>query len=138
MRGYQRVELIGNLGADPEVREFEDGGKVANFSIAVNESWKDKSGQKHEHVEWFRVSVRGGLVGVVEQYLHVGDGVFVAGYQRTHRYTDKDGVDRWATEVVARDLVMLSSGGSREVSGATEPGSERAPEKVVSDDDLPF
>ena len=110
-----KVQLIGNLGKDPEIRSFQNGGRVANLTIATSESWKDKtSGERKERTEWHRVSITNdGLVGVVEKYLKKGAKVYIEGQLETRKWTDKDGVERYTTEIVLRpyggDLTMLDA-----------------------------
>lgn len=114
-----KVILIGNLGRDPEIKTFQNGGKIANFSIATSESWKDRqTGEKKERVDWHNISVQGdGLVGVVERYIKKGSKVYIEGQLRTRKWQDRDGNDRYTTEVVLAGmggkLVMLdgASGG---------------------------
>jgi single-strand DNA-binding protein len=108
-----KVTLIGHLGKDPEIRSFQDGGRVAHFSIAPSESWKDKeSGERKERTEWHRVSVTSdGLVGVTEKYLKKGSKVYVEGKLETRKWTDRDGIERYSTEIVLRpysgELILL-------------------------------
>lgn len=116
----QRFEAIGNLGRDPEVKTFQSGDKIANISIGVTERWKDRqSGERKEHTEWFNCAINGGLVGVVEQYTRKGSKVFVAGKLRTRKWTDRDGNDRYTTEVVVRELELLDK---REGAGGQDSG----------------
>jgi single-strand DNA-binding protein len=108
-----KATLLGYLGKDPEIRSFQDGGRVAHFSIATSESWKDKeSGERKERTEWHRVSViSDGLVGVTEKYLKKGAKVYVEGKLETRKWTDRDGIERYTTEVVLRpysgELILL-------------------------------
>ncbi|WP_347138832.1 single-stranded DNA-binding protein [Paracoccus sp. SSK6] len=99
-----KVILIGNLGADPEVRSFQNGGKVANLRIATSESWKDKqTGERKERTEWHSVAIHAeGLVGVVERFLKKGSKVFIEGKLETRKWQDQAGNDRYSTEVVIR------------------------------------
>ena len=103
--------VLGFIGADPEVHNFDDGGKVCNLSVATTEKWKDKqTGEPREHTDWHRVVVRGGLAGVVEQYVTKGMKVYVSGKMRTRKYQDSAGVDRYVTEIQADKLEMLGGG----------------------------
>jgi single-strand DNA-binding protein len=108
-----KAELIGNLGKDPEIRNFQNGGRVAHLSIATTESWKDKkSGERKEQTEWHRVSIMAeGLVAVAEKYLKKGAKVYVQGKLETRKWTDKEGRDQYTTEIVLRPfsshLIML-------------------------------
>jgi single-strand DNA-binding protein len=110
-----KAELIGNLGKDPEIRNFQNGGRVAHLSIATTESWKDKkTGERKEQTEWHRVSIMSdGLVTVAEKFLKKGAKVYVQGKLETRKWADKDGVDRFTTEIVLRpyrgDLLMLDA-----------------------------
>jgi single-strand DNA-binding protein len=110
-----KVELIGNLGKDPEIRTFQNGGRVAHLSIATTESWKDKtSGERKEQTEWHRVSIMAeGLITIAEKYLKKGAKVYVQGKLETRKWTDKDGHDQYTTEIVLRpyssDLIMLDA-----------------------------
>ena len=110
-----KVILLGNLGRDPEVRNFPNGGKVANFSIATSENWKDRNtGERRERTEWHNVSITNeALVRVAEQYLKKGSKVYVEGQLETRKWQDQTGNDRYTTEVVLRpyrgELTMLDS-----------------------------
>ena len=128
------VMLIGNLGADPEIRSFQNGGRVANLRIATSENWKDKSsGERRERTEWHTVAIfSDGLVNVVERYLKKGSKVFVEGKLQTRKWQDQNGTDRYATEVVIQGfggtLTMLDgrseSGGGYGGGGASSSGGD--------------
>lgn len=113
-----KVILVGNLGKDPEIRSFQNGGRVASFSIATSENWKDKSsGERKEKTEWHRISVLNDkLVEVVEKYVKKGSKLYIEGQLETRKWTDKDGHEKYTTEVVLRpfrgELTMLDSKGS--------------------------
>jgi single-strand DNA-binding protein len=108
-----KVQLVGNLGKDPEIRTFQNGGRVAHFSLATSESWKNKkTGERKEKTEWHQIAVMAeGLVTVAEKYLKKGAKIYVEGQLETRKWTDKEGVERYTTEVVLRpyrgDLLML-------------------------------
>ena len=111
-----KVMLIGNLGADPEIRSFQNGGRVANLRIATSETWKDRDGQRQEKTEWHTVAIfSDGLINVVENYLKKGSKVFVEGQLQTRKWQDQSGNDRYSTEVVLRGfngtLTMLDGRG---------------------------
>jgi len=114
-----KVILVGNLGNDPEIRTFGNGGKVANFSLATSENWRDKqSGERREKTEWHRVAVFGeGLVGVIERYVKKGSKLYIEGKLQTRKWQDRDGNDKYTTEVVLQGpgttLTMLDSAGSQ-------------------------
>jgi single-strand DNA-binding protein len=144
-RSLNRATLIGNLGADPEVRTTSGGSRVAQFSLATSRSWKDAEGAPQERTEWHRVVVWGPRVEVVEQYLKKGDRAFVEGEIQYRSYEDGEGVTRYVTEVNARELLLL--GGREEPQPAAEPQPARAPARKerrpaakapLAEDDLPF
>ncbi len=114
-----KVILVGNVGNDPEIRSFNNGGKVANFSLATSESWRDKqSGEKREKTEWHRVAIfQDGLVGVVERYVKKGSKLYIEGKLQTRKWTDRDGNDKYTTEVVLQgfggNLTLLDSRNSQ-------------------------
>lgn len=117
-RGINKVILVGNLGADPEVRYTSSGTAIASLSIATSEQWTDKqSGQKQERTEWHRVKLFGRLAEIAGEYLKKGRQVYVEGSLRTDKYTDKQGVERYATDIVASDLQMLGGGSEGGMGG---------------------
>jgi single-strand DNA-binding protein len=124
-----KVILVGNLGRDPEIRSFQNGGRVASFSIATSENWKDKStGEKKERTEWHRISVLNDkLVEIVERYVKKGSKLYIEGQLETRKWTDKDGQEKYTTEVVLRpfrgELTMLDSKGG----GSAAPSNDDAP-----------
>jgi single-strand DNA-binding protein len=125
-----KVILIGNLGKDPEIRRTQDGRPIANLSIATSESWRDKnSGERKEKTEWHRVVIFSeGLCRIAEQYLKKGSKVYVEGQLQTRKWTDKDNIERYSTEVVLQNfnstLTMLDGkGGGGSGAGADEGGS---------------
>jgi single-strand DNA-binding protein len=122
-----KVMLIGNLGADPEVRSFQNGGKVCNLRIATSESWKDKNtGERKEATEWHTVAIFSeGLAGVAERYLRKGSKVYLEGQLQTRRWQDQSGADRYSTEVVLRGpgCVLTMLDGPQGGSGGQERGS---------------
>jgi len=149
-----KVTLLGNLGADPEIRSFQNGGRVANLRIATSETWKDKNtGEKKERTEWHTVAVFiDGLVSVIEQNVSKGSKVYIEGQLETRKWQDQSGADRYSTEVVLRPyagtLVLLGgggqggSGGSGGYSGGSGGGipDDRgsAPAGGGVDDEIPF
>lgn len=118
--GVNRVILIGNLGADPEVNFIPSGAAVANFRLAVNESWTDKNGQKQERVEWVRVVVWGKLGELCGQYLKKGRQCYVEGRLQTREWTDKEGQKQYTTEVVANAVTFLGGGKSSDAEERAE------------------
>lgn len=110
MRGVNKVIIIGNLGADPEARQFNNGGSVTNISVATSEQWTDKqSGEKREATEWHRISLFNRLGEIAAQYLRKGSKVYIEGSLRTRKYQAPDGSDRYATEIRADQMQMLDS-----------------------------
>ena len=158
MASVNKVILVGNLGADPETRYMPNGDAVANIRLATTESWKDKaSGEKREITEWHRVVFYRKLAEIVGQYLKKGSSVYIEGRIRTRKWQDKEGQERYTTEIEANEMQMLggrqsaSSGGEVEYGGsmpsapAQQPsgGSRQAPAKKAPsfedmDDDIPF
>jgi single-strand DNA-binding protein len=149
MSSINKVILIGNLGADPEVKSFQNGGKIANLRIATSESWKDKtSGERKERTEWHAVTIQSeGLAGVAERYLRKGSKVYVEGQLRTRKWQDQSGTDRYTTEVVLGPrgvLVMLD--GKPAGASSSAPPEQSNPQGEQSkgsyadelDDDIPF
>ena len=123
MASVNKVILVGNLGRDPEVRTFPSGDRVANCTMATTESWKDKqTGERRELTEWHRLTFRGGLAGIVEQYLRKGSQIYVEGSIRSRKFTDKEGVEKSITEINVNEMTML---GSRQGAGgaSSEDGS---------------
>ena len=114
-KSINNVRLMGHLGADPEVRTFEDGGKVCNLRIATTDTWKDsQTGEKREHTEWHSVVIKNqGLIGIAESYLKAGSKAMFEGALRTRKWQDQNGNDRYSTEVVLQgpkaDLFLLDS-----------------------------
>lgn len=152
MASINKVIIIGNLGRDPETRYLPDGGAVTNISVATTEVWKDKSGEKQERTEWHRVAFFGRLAEIAGEYLKKGSPVYVEGSLRTRKWQDKDGQDRYTTEIIASDMKMLGqrSGGSepmpreREPAQAAAGGASGKPQAKKGggfdemDDDIPF
>lgn len=134
-----KVILIGNLGSDPEVRAFQNGGKVCNLRIATSESWKDRNtGERQERTEWHAIAIFGeGLVGVAERFLRKGSKVYLEGQLRTRKWQDQSGNDRYSTEVVLQGpgAVMTMLDGLREPTG-TKPSPVEHTDPI--DDDIPF
>ena len=158
MASVNKVILIGNLGKDPEVRYAPSGSAICNVTIATSRQWKDKtSGEKQEETEWHRVVFRDRLAEIAGEYLKKGRSVYVEGRLKTRKWTDKDGVEKYTTEIVATEMQLLGSregmGGGDEAGGgqrsapASRPAAGRpqgsAPAKSSTgfddmDDDIPF
>lgn len=147
MTSLNKVMLIGNLGADPEIRSFQNGGKVANFRIATKETWKDRNtGERQERTEWHSIAVHPeGLVGVVERFLRKGSKVYVEGQLQTRKWQDQQGNDRYSTEVVLRGMNGTLTMLDRKGSGDGQSGGYRDDRPQGSttsqsdlDDEIPF
>ena len=162
MASINKVIIVGNLGKDPEMRSFPNGDQIANVSIATTDRWKDKtSGEMKEATEWHRINFNGRLAEIVGQYLKKGSQVYVEGSLRTRKWTDKDGVEKFSTEIRADQMQMLGSRQGMGGAGASDgddgggysaprapaarpaPVAKAAPAKAASgfddmDDDIPF
>lgn len=147
MSSLNKVQLIGNLGRDPEVRHTQDGKPIVNLTVATSETWKDKNtGERKERTEWTRVVIfNEGLAKVAEQYLKKGSTVYLEGQLQTRKWTDKDGVEKYSTEVILQnyrgELVML--GGKRDGdAGESVEDFKAAVRKTFADpgldDEVPF
>jgi single-strand DNA-binding protein len=140
-RGINKVILIGNMGADPEVRYTPNGVAVANLNIATSSSWKDKqSGDVQERTEWHRVVFYNRTAEVAGEYLRKGAKVYIEGSLRTRKWQDKNGMDRYTTEIIGNEMQMLDSrGGNTGDFNQSRPETEAAPAMDNSfDDDIPF
>ncbi len=149
-RGINKVILVGNLGADPETRYMPSGKPVTNIRIATSEGWTDKqSGDKQERTEWHSVVLFEKLAEISAEYLRKGSQVYIEGSLRTRKWQDKEGKDRYTTEIVAREMQMLGGrgggsgegGNERRPSVASSSTSSSAPPAIESgefDDDIPF
>lgn len=162
MASVNKVIIVGNLGRDPETRYMPSGDAIANIAVATTDKWKDKAtGEQKEATEWHRISFFGKLAEIAGQYLKKGSQVYIEGKLRTRKYTDKDGVEKFSTEIVADTMQMLGSrqgmGGGASMdeggysnnsapaprqnsSGASRPAapSRPAPNFSDMDDDIPF
>jgi single-strand DNA-binding protein len=132
MSSVNKVIILGRVGKDPEVREVSSGVKVANFSIATSEKWKDKTtGEQKEQTEWHNCQAWRGLAEVIGKYVKKGDMIYVDGKMKTRKY-EKDGVTHYATDIIVDNMTMC--GGKREGGGTASSGSSGTP----PEDDLPF
>ena len=128
MASVNKVILVGNLGKDPEVRYMPSGDAITNITMATTDSWKDKNGEKQEKTEWHRVAFFGKLAEIAGEYLKKGSQVYVEGRLQTRKWQDKEGQDRYTTEIVADRMQMLGSrsgGGNYEVQDKAPPGEGR-------------
>jgi single-strand DNA-binding protein len=142
-QGINKVILIGNLGRDPEMRYTQNGTAVANFTLATTEVWT-KDGQKNEHTEWHRIVAWRRLAEICGQYLTKGRQVYIEGRIRTRKWEDRDGNERYTTEIEAQNMQMLGSPGDSGGGGGGggydrgPSGPDPGPDAGVSDDDIPF
>ena len=150
MASVNKVILVGNLGRDPETRYMPDGGAITNVSIATTDKWKDKNGEMQEKTEWHRVAFFGKLAEIAGEYLKKGSQVYVEGRLQTRKWQDKDGQDKYTTEIVANVMQMLGSrsgGGERDSAPRGERTTQAAEAKPAKagggkfddfEDDIPF
>jgi len=145
MRGVNKVILLGNLGRDPEIRYSATGAAIANVTLATSEQWKDKtSGERREATEWHRVVFFGRLAEIVGEYLVKGSPIYVEGKLQTRKWQDRDGNERYTTEIVAHEMQMLGGEKASGARGSEGPVAARNParggEKSLDDfdDDIPF
>ncbi len=146
-RGVNKVILVGNLGGDPETKYMPSGSAVTNLTVATNESWKDKqTGEQKDRTEWHKVAMFGRLAEIAAEYLRKGSQVYIEGKLRTRKWTDKQGNDRYTTEIIADEMQMLGGrgGGGAPAMGSpppSSPPSQGAPGSSGGDDfddDIPF
>ncbi len=158
-RSVNKAIIVGNLGADPEIRSIASGARVANISVATSRRWTDRSGAQQEKTEWHRIVLWEKLADIAERYLKKGDSVYIEGEIEYRSYEDKDGVTKYMTEIRGRELVMLGSregggGGGGGMGSSSAPARRAAPAPAASksqpsyedfetkfpddDDDLPF
>ena len=144
MRGVNRAIIVGQLGKDPEMRYTADGKAIANFSVATSEQWKDKqTGEKQEKTEWHRISIFGKLAEIAGEYLRKGSQVYLEGKIQTRKWQDKDGQDRYTTEIIADQMQMLggkSGGEEREEKPRTTKHVQQTHATNFDDfdEDIPF
>jgi len=135
-RGLNKVQLIGNLGADPDFRATASGRSVASLNVATTETWTNKDGQQEQKTEWHKVVLWGKLAEIARDYLKKGKQVYLEGRLQTRSWEDKDGLKRYTTEVVANQMLMLGRG-----QDTSDMAAEEQPEAAVAsrdEDDLPF
>lgn len=135
MGSLNKAMIIGNLGADPEVSYTQGGTAVGKLNVATNEKYKNKDGQTVDHTEWHRVTVWGRMAELCKEYLSKGSPLYLEGRLRTNKWTDKNGVGRYTTEINADRIQFLGSGGGKQEQKTDEPPPAPA---VQVDDDIPF
>jgi single-strand DNA-binding protein len=139
-RGVNKVILIGNLGGDPEIKQISSGATVANVTLATNESWTDKSGQKQERTEWHRLVFWNKLAEIVGQYLKKGSKIYCEGRLQTRQWENKEGAKMYTTEISVTDMQMLDGRGDGGIQGGTvgEQRQQQVPQGVADDTEIPF
>lgn len=149
-RGINKVIIVGNLGNDPDVKYTQGGTAITTISVATSESWKDKqTGEKQDRTEWHRVKFFGKLAEIAGEYLRKGSQVYVEGSMRTDKYTDKNGTERYTTDIIANEMQMLGGRGESTGNGGTTrtgalkpesrtPDVHQQPADDFADDSIPF
>lgn len=147
MSSLNKVTLIGRVGKDPEIRKTKDGKKIASFSVATSEAWKDKNtGEKREKTEWHNVTCfNEGLAGVIEKYVNKGNKIYVEGSLATEKYTDKDGVEKYTTKIILQNfngnIILLGGKNDAQSDNAqsdNQSDNYQTPVDDELDDDIPF
>ena len=139
MASLNKMQLIGNLGADPEIRYMPDGSPTASVTVATTDTWKDKAtGEKKEKTEWHRVVFFKGLAEVARDYLKKGSQIYVEGKLRTRKWTDKEGIDRYTTEIIGQEMQMLGKKPSAETQNVPRDGETSPAGHMDDDDSNPF
>lgn len=136
MASVNKVIILGNVGQDPEIRQGNF--IVAALSIATTRKWRDKAGETQSETEWHRVSAFGRLAEIISQYVRKGDPIYIEGRLRTRKYEDKQGVERWVTEIIAEQLQLLRQKESDEKPAQAKPAAQRRTPEPAYDSDVPF
>lgn len=136
MASVNKVIILGNVGQDPEIRQGNF--IVAALSIATTRKWRDKAGETQSETEWHRVSAFGRLAEIISQYIRKGDPIYIEGRLRTRKYEDKQGVERWVTEIIAEQLQLLRQKDSDEKPAQAKPAAQRRAPESTYDSDVPF
>lgn len=136
MASVNKVIILGNVGQDPEIRQGNF--IVAALSIATTRKWRDKAGETQSETEWHRVSAFGRLAEIISQYVRKGDPIYIEGRLRTRKYEDKQGVERWVTEIIAEQLQLLRQKDSDEKPAQAKPDAQRRAPEPAYDSDVPF
>lgn len=136
MASVNKVIILGNVGQDPEIRQGNF--IVAALSIATTRKWRDKAGETQSETEWHRVSAFGRLAEIISQYVRKGDPIYIEGRLRTRKYEDKQGVERWVTEIIAEQLQLLRQKDSDEKPVQAKPAAQRRDPEPAYDSDVPF
>lgn len=134
MSSVNKAIILGNVGKDPEVRYLSDGKAAANFSVATSETWKDKSGEKQEKTEWHRISAFGKLAEIIGEYVKKGSQLYIEGRITTRKWSDKDGTEKYTTEIIADQMRLL---GGRSEKSEAKPAA-KAGKFDDMEDDIPF
>lgn len=136
MASVNKIILIGNLGNDPQIREGDH--VIANLSLGTSRKWRDKDGNVQQETEWHRICAFGRLAEIIRDYTAKGDPLYVEGRLRTRKYEDKQGVERWVTEIIAEQLQLLRQKDSDEKPAQAKPAAQRRAPEPAYDSDVPF
>lgn len=137
MASVNKIILIGNLGNDPQIRVGDH--VIANLSLGTSRKWRDKDGNVQQETEWHRVSAFGRLAEIISQYVRKGDPIYIEGRLRTRKYEDKQGIERWTTEIIADQLQLLRQKDDKDAKPAqAKPAAQRRDPEPAYDSDVPF
>lgn len=136
MASVNKIILIGNLGNDPQIREGDH--VIANLSLGTSRKWRDKDGNVQQETEWHRICAFGRLAEIIRDYTAKGDPLYIEGRLRTRKYEDKQGVERWVTEIIAEQLQLLRQKDSDEKPAQAKPAAQRRAPEPAYDSDVPF
>lgn len=136
MASVNKIILIGNLGNDPQIRVGDH--VIANLSLGTSRKWRDKDGNAQQETEWHRICAFGRLAEIISQYVRKGDPIYIEGRLRTRKYEDKQGVERWVTEIIAEQLQLLRQKDSDEKPAQAKPAAQRRAPESTYDSDVPF
>lgn len=141
MSSFQQVTILGNVGRDPEVRYSSNGNAIANLSVATSRKWKSQDGERHEETEWHRLTAFGRQAEVLGEYVRKGNKLFITGYLKTRKWEDKDGIERYTTEIIVENFQLLDRNdgeASASAESPAKPASKPKQQSIPADDDIPF
>lgn len=142
MRGINKAIIVGHVGKDPDTRYTNDGKAITTLSVATSEQWTDKAGQKQSHTEWHRIKLFGKLAEIAGEYVRKGSQVYIEGKLKTDKYTDKEGVERYSTDIIADQLQMIGGKPDDGAKPAAKPyrkaGKPASKNADFDDDEIPF
>lgn len=144
MSSFQQVTLLGNVGRDPEVRYSSNGNAIANLSVATSRKWKSQDGERHEETEWHRLTAFGRQAEIIGEYVRKGNRLFITGYLKTRKWEDKDGVERYTTEIIVENFQLLDRNDGEQSEPVERPAAKPAAKPKqqalpdADDEDIPF